>query len=161
MGIPHCHTGTGTAQGWDLQKGICSQTPLCLCFQLLVFCQAEQCLEWGMCMRRPSSPQAWATWDKASNPGLLLTSPNFSPFRTQNNDNTLPGKEIPLGLCKISSVLTVPLSLKLCGAAWLINTLGSFQDPLLSPLQREPGGSQAASPSTARGAPLTLTDKAS
>lgn len=108
-------------------------------------------------MRRPSSPLAWAAWDEASSRGLLLTSPNFRPFRTQNNDNTLPGKEIPLGLCKISTVLTVPLLLLLCGAAWLINTLDSFQDPLLSPLQREPGGSQSASPSSAKGAPLTLT----
>lgn len=67
-------------------------------------------------------------------------------------------KKIPLGLCKISSVLTVPLLLLLYGAAWLINTLDSFQDPLLSPLLREPGDSQAASPSSARGAPLTLAD---
>lgn len=75
----------------------------------------------GRSMRRPSSPQAWATWDKASNRGLLLTSPNFRPFRTQNNDNTLPGKKkIPLGLCKISSVLPVPLSPAMWGSLALL-----------------------------------------
>lgn len=55
--------------------------------------------------------------------------------------HSLEKKKIPLGLCKISSVLTVPLLLLLCGAAWLINTLDSFQDPLLSPLQGDPRGS--------------------
>lgn len=62
-------------------------------------------------------------------------------------------KKNPPGLCKISSVLTVPLSLLLCGAAWLINTLGSFQDPLLSPLQGEPRASQPDAPSGAEDAP--------
>lgn len=87
-----------------------------------------------------SSRQAWAGWDEASGSGLLLTSTNFRPFRTETNDNTLPGKrkKIPLGLCKISSELTVPLSFLLCGAAWLVNALGLSKHPLLPPLQGEP-----------------------
>lgn len=87
-----------------------------------------------------SSPQAWAGWDEASSSGLLLTSTNFRPFRTETNDNTLPEKKekIPLGLCKISSELTVPLSFLLCGAEWLVNVLGLSKNPLLPPLQVEP-----------------------
>lgn len=47
-------------------------------------------------------------------------------------------KKIPLGLCKISSELTVPLSFLLCGAEWLVNALGLSKNPLLPPLQVEP-----------------------
>lgn len=88
---------TGIAEG-DLQPE--SSAPLLL---PPFFCQAEEYLEWGTCMRRPSSPH------KASNHGLLLTSPNFRLFRTQNNDNTLPGKKkkspwacVKLAVCCLS-----------------------------------------------------------
>lgn len=69
---------------------------------------------------------------------MILTNINFRHFRTQNNHNTLPRKKIPLDLCKISSVLAVPLLLLLCGAAWLINVLDSFKHPWLFPLQGDP-----------------------
>lgn len=78
--------GMGAANR-DLQPA-----PLCTSASVSFFCQAELFLGQVVYMKT-SSPQVWTAWDVASSSDLLLTSTNFRPFRTQNNDNTLPRKK--------------------------------------------------------------------